>query len=168
MPRRDSLRKLIQISGNRRNRFIKGSLIKQRMPTNSGRTIERKVRERSLERATGRKAGRERKISERESEMESTLYFSQFPVSPSEKETPRDTLQSFLLHSPAEGSYQTVERRTAEERIKRGRDRRTNQTRPIRLVSREERMLPLDGQDNLNFPARCTPSTYLDHSAKQN
>lgn len=47
-----------------------------------------------------------------------------------------------------------IKARMAEGRIKRGRERPTNQTRanPLRVVSPEKRMFPLGGQDNLNFP----------------
>jgi len=47
--------------------------------------------------------------------------------------------------------------------IKRPWDRRTNQTRPIRLVSlRRRETLPPDGQDNLNFPASGHAATRCD------
>lgn len=120
-----------------------------------------------MEKGKGNKQpGRGEMILEREFRTVPTviLHFSQFLANLAEKE--RHFTTPYLLDSGSQP--RTVVTKPMEYRIKRSRDRRTNQTRPTVVVSPEKRMLPLGGQDNLNFPTRCTASTYLDHSAKQN
>lgn len=88
----------------------------------------------------------------------SSVVFHGFVGQFVQKESHCNTLESF---PPRTTTRQLPNCRgtSTEERIKRVQDRRTNQTRPIRVVS--PRSFPRPGrQDNLNFPRCCNASRH--------